>query len=38
MKTVDYWKKKGFVEIGCIFSSDRLKQGVDVKFKVDKLD
>jgi|11_taG_2_1085331.scaffolds.fasta_scaffold22613_2 WD40 repeat protein len=38
MKTVDYWKEKGFIEIGSIFSSDRLKQGVDVNFIVEKED
>ncbi len=38
MKTVEYWKEKGFIEIGSIFSSDRLKQGVDVNFVVEKED
>ena len=38
MKTVEYWKKKGFIKIGSIFSSDRLKQGVDVSFEVEKED
>lgn len=36
MKEVKYWKEKGFEKLGTIFTSDRLKQGVDVIFTSDK--
>lgn len=36
MKRVEYWTEKGFIKIARIYKSDRLKQGVDVDFYVDK--
>ena len=38
MQAIEYWKEKGFNKIATIFTSDRLKQGVDVTFEVIKAD
>ena len=38
MDKVSYWQAKGFVRVARIFESDRLTQGVDVEFFVDKKD
>lgn len=36
MDKVNYWVEKGFERIARIYESDRLKQGVDVEFSVNK--
>jgi len=36
MDKIDYWINLGFVKVARIYASDRLKQGVDVEFFVDK--
>lgn len=36
MNKVPYWIDLGFVKVARIYASDRLKQGVDVEFFVDK--
>ena len=38
MDKVSYWLEKGFVKVARIFESERLTQGVDVEFFVDKKD
>ena len=38
MDKLSYWQAKGFVKVARIFESDRLTQGVDVEFFVDKKD
>jgi hypothetical protein len=38
MNNIKYWGKKGFVKVADLFVSDRLKQGVDVSFNLDKDD
>ena len=38
MNKIDYWTAKGFQKVARIYASDRLKQGVDVEFFVDKKD
>jgi len=38
MKTAKYWQEKGFEKIACMYTSDRLKQGVDVEFTIKKQD
>tara|TARA_R110002072_G_scaffold34346_3_gene102848 strand:- start:1253 stop:1687 length:435 start_codon:yes stop_codon:yes gene_type:complete len=38
MKIVEYWTEKGFSKIADLYVSDRLKQGVDVTFTVEKDD
>ena len=38
MDGIDYWIEKGFDKVARIYASDRLKQGVDVEFFVDKKD
>ena len=38
MDKVPYWQDKGFVKVARIFESERLTQGVDVEFFVDKKD
>ena len=36
MNKIPYWVDLGFVKVARIYASDRLKQGVDVEFFVDK--
>ena len=36
MNNVKYWAEKGFVNAAELYVSDRLKQGVDVSFSMDK--
>ena len=36
MDKINYWQEKGFAKVARIYKSDRLTQGVDVEFFVDK--
>ena len=36
MNNIKYWGEKGFIKVADLFVSDRLKQGVDVSFNMDK--
>lgn len=38
MNNIKYWGEKGFIKVADLFVSDRLKQGVDVSFNLDKDD